>query len=173
MRPLALALSFLIATLVLASPQRSAEIAEQFTKTKHKNKERHGIKKSHYREVRSRVDVRSPEQYSGHYDAELSGTTITIEVRADGTVTGGGSDPRAFTLRDGRVRDALLTATKVYDDGSTAALEGAFLMQRVRDGKSPDHIDYDKTFTGLGIVNLDYQVTSGIRVDKLFYRRMP
>ena len=173
MRRIAIALSLLIAAVVLASPQRSAEIAEQFTKTKYKNKERHGMKKSHYREVRSRVDVRAPEQYSGHYDAELSGTTLTIDVRADGTVTGSGSDPRAFTLRDGRVRDALLTATKVYGDGSTEPLEGAFLTQRVRDGKSPDNIDYDKTFTGLGIVNLDYQITSGIRVDKLFYRRMP
>lgn len=172
MRKLALLLSLLLATILVASPQRSAEIAERFTKTKYKNKERHGVKKSHYRDVQSRVDVRAAEQYSGHYDAEMPGTAITIEVRADGTVTGRGSDPRSFTLRNGRVRDALLTATKVYEDGSTEALEGAFLNLHVRDGKSPDNIDHDETLTGLGIVNVDYQITSGIRVDKLFFRRV-
>lgn len=173
MRPIAIALSLFIAAVAIATPQRAIEIAEQFTKTKYKNKQKRGYEKSVYRDVQSRVDVRSPQAYSGHYDAELGGTnTITIEVTSDGVVTGRGSGPGEFTLRNGRVRDGLLTATKVYDDGSTEPLEGAFLAQKIREGTAADRITNESSRFGLGIVGIDYQITSGIRVDKLFYRRL-
>jgi hypothetical protein len=173
MRLLSLLLSFVLAVVVVASPQRSAEIAERFTKTKYKNKQKRGVEVSRYRDVQSRVDVRAPQQYTGRYDGELPNTSITIEVGADGTVTGRGSDPHPFTLRNGRVRDALLTAAKVYEDGTTEPLEGAFLTMRVREGTTPDKITSDKTQFGLGVVNVDYQISGGIHLDKLFFHRVP
>jgi hypothetical protein len=172
MRPIAIALSLLLTFLATASPRRAAEIAERFTKTKYKHKQKHGIEKSRYLDVQSRIAVRPAAEYSGHYDAELPQTTLTLDVTANGIVTGRGNDPRPFTLRDGRVRDAVLTAIKVYADGTTEPLEGAFLNRAMREGTSPDRITDESTEFGLGLVNVDVRISGGISLDKLFYHRV-
>jgi len=169
MRILALAVSLTLALTTTAAPQRATEIAGAFSKTKHKQKERYGVKKSLYVDVRSRAEIRPLAQYSGHYSTDFD-YTLTLQVRADGVVTGSGTDRGAFTLRNARVQDALLTATKVYANGATEPFEGAFLTRTVRSGTAPDRITSESSAFGLGVVNVDVAVAGNV-LDKIFYER--
>jgi len=71
---------------------------------------------------------------------------------------------RTFTLKNGKIEGALLTAMKVYGSGQTEKLESVFLNRT--SFESPT----DKGFTtfGLGTVGGPTEV-SGLTLDRLFY----
>jgi hypothetical protein len=106
------------------------------------------------------------------YEVSDLGQMITIQVDAAGRVqangyetTGGQS--RTFRFEDARVVGALITANKVYDNGTTEKFEGAFLTRT--DRNSPT--DVGTTMFGLGILLATPQEYNGNTYDKLFYLR--
>ena len=124
-------------TLASASdPQaRSRAIAASFSKFKHLSKEKYGIKKEKYLKVESQPVVKAnPEDYSGTYEIPDLGFAMHLRVDHNGGVEGDGYEPlnsdpsvrRTFTLKDGKIEGALLTATQVYAGGHTEKLEGVF-----------------------------------------------
>jgi hypothetical protein len=152
---------------------RSQSIAATFSKFKQLSREKHGIKKEKYLRVQSDPVVKTnPEQYSGTYETPEWGFAIHLRVDRGGRVEGDGYEPfgsdlnvrRAFTLKNGKVEGALLNATKVYADGSTEKLEGAFLNRSTFESPT------DKGITRFGLGTLVRPIEiSGNTFDKLFY----
>lgn len=171
MRKITAVLVLFLSSLVFASESRVTEIVSQFNKTKQKSKEKFGVVKQLYVEVRSEPVLQSnPRAYTGFYAVQGLDLALQLDVAANGAATGTGVEQgRTFTLRNGRVEGALLTATKVYRNGATAPFEGAFLRQRVREGTTPQRINSERTEWGLGVTGLNLRVDS-IHLTKLFYR---
>ena len=152
---------------------RTQAIVASFNKFKHVDKERHGIRKEKYKRVQSEPVVKAnPEDYSGTYEIPDLGFAVNLRVDHSGRVEGDGYEPltqdpavrRTFTLKNGKIEGALLTATKVYAAGHTEKLEGVFINRT--SFESPT----DKGFTtfGLGTVGRPIEV-SGLTLDRLFY----
>jgi len=77
----------------------------------------------------------------------------------------GNDKGRAFRLENARIDGALLTASKVYQDGATEKFEGVFLNRT--DRNSPT--DPGVTISGLGVVlNTPFEI-NGNTYEKLFY----
>jgi hypothetical protein len=152
---------------------KTQAIVASFNKFKHVTKEKHGIRKEKYKKIQSEPVVKANrEDYSGTYEIPDLGFAMHLRVDHSGKVDGDGYEPlmqdpavrRTFTLRNGRIEGALLTATKVYAGGRTDKLEGVFLNRT--SFESPT----DKGFTtfGLGTVGGPTEV-SGLTLDRLFY----
>jgi len=153
---------------------RTRAIAASFTKFKNVSKTKRGITKAKYLKVESEPVVKSnPADYSGVYQVPGMDFALDLSVDRNGVVTGSGyevlsgSVKRTFTLRDGRVEGALLTATKVYAGGGTQNIEGAFMNRT--SFESPT--DKGQTVFGFGAritpVELD-----GNTFDRLFFDKV-
>jgi hypothetical protein len=154
--------------------QRAQEIAAAFNKSKHQVKEKHGVRVEKFKEVRSQPAVRKDaREYSGTYVANLGGDfEMRIEASADGSVRAQGAEPgavgiRRFTLRDAKIQGALLTGTKVYDDGKTDKFEGVFINRTERESLT----DNGTTTFGLAVLFDPPKVESeyGFTLNRLFY----
>ena len=114
----------------------------------------------------------NPEDYSGTYEIPDLGFAMHLRVDRTGKVEGDGYEPldsdpavrRTFTLRNGRIEGALLTATKTYPAGHTEKLEGVFINRT--SFESPTDTGY--TRFGLGALGRPIEV-SGLTLDKFFY----
>jgi len=156
------------------SQQRTQEILAAFNKSKHVVKEKHGVRVEKYKEIRSepvlRQDVRD---YSGTYEVPDLGYRLDMRVASDGSVEASGYEParndsqkgRRFTLKGAKIHSALLTATKVYEDGAAEKFEGLFI--RRTDFNSPTDVGVS-TF-GLGVAGQQV-VVGGLTLDRLFYQ---
>lgn len=159
----------------LSSQQRAQEIAAAFNKSKHRIKEKHGVRVEKFKEIRGELVVRSDvSSYSGAYESD-TGDSLSLQVAADGRVEGNGSEPSPkhgtarFTLRDARVEGALLTGTKVFEDGSTERLEAVFINRT--DRNSPQ--DVGVTSFGVGVLYdpPKYAANMNFSLNRLFYQR--
>jgi hypothetical protein len=152
---------------------RTQELVAKFNKTKHKVKEKRGIRVEIYVEVRSEAAVKRPEEYAGVYLLDGNGTALELRVSADGIAEGEGEDVagRAFKLTNGRIEGALLTATKTFTNGVTEKFEGVFIYRTVRSGKSPADAVENETVFGLGVAG--QQIISGADYynTRVFYER--
>jgi hypothetical protein len=165
MRKLVLALCVL--TAVSSSALTVDEMLARFNKVKQKSKHRHGMVMESYVHVHSEL---APSR-SGSYEANGFERTLTLDVRGDGTVTGGGAEEgRTFELRDGRVVGSHLTATKRFADGATEPLEGIFINRRRMEGRTAREITSDRTTFGLGVTSVNFTF-GGTTFDRLFYER--
>jgi hypothetical protein len=175
----ALTLSFVDAGVVSAqSPPparaqaKSRAIAASFSKFKSLSKEKYGIKKAKYLKIESQPAVKAnPEDYSGTYEVSDLGFAMQLRVDHSGNVEGTGSEPiadpavrRTFTLRDGKIEGTLITANKVYANGKSERLEGAFIDQTTYESPT----DKGLTRFGLGVIGKTVEV-SGLTLDKLFF----
>jgi hypothetical protein len=149
-------------------PQRAQEVAASLDKTKYKHKVKKNLQFEHYIDFKNEAVVKNPSEYAGVYDSE-SGYRFELRV-SGGKVEGSGydanfsgSDPIAFTLRDARIEGALLTATRVYRDGSTKPLEAVFVNRTVSHGTNPNKIESRETKFGLGFVEV-FSIDSQTRV---------
>lgn len=141
--------------------QRTRAITEHFNKKSHSKKTRNGITVERYKEMRSEP-VYSPqlETYAGQYFVDGSLLSLNLTVARDGRITGSGTEQfenqsgirRTYTLRDARIEGALLTATKVYGNGSTAPLEGVFMKLTAYDSPTT----HGPTSFGIGLVGPFY-----------------
>ena len=156
------------------SEQRSREILASFNKSKHAVKEKHGVRIEKYKEIRSEPVLRQDARaYSGTYEVLDLGYRLTIQVASDGSVEANGYEPalkgsqqgRRFTLKGAKIQGALLTATKVYEDGAAEKFEGLFIKRT--DFNSPT--DVGVSAFGLGVVGQQVDV-GGLTLDRLFYQ---
>jgi len=151
---------------------RARELAAYFNKDKHKVKEKRGVRVEVFLEMRAEPVVRpSAAEYSGAYESEPD-YPFELRVSSDGAAEGRGAEPspggaRRFTLRGARVSGALLTGTKVYEDGGTERIEAVFinLIERHTPGAAGA-----KTF-GLGVVFDPPKTGEGFVITRLFYER--
>jgi hypothetical protein len=150
---------------------RAQELAARFNKNKHKVKDKRGVHIDIKIDITSVPVAKPAGEYAGAYNAWDS-YSMQLQVGSDGQLTGSGTEPsengeRAFTLRDTRLEGALLTGTKVYQDGSTERLEAVFISRTTRSNMQ----DRDETVFGLGVV-YDQPLTTGdhgFQTDKIFY----
>jgi hypothetical protein len=156
-----------------ATDPRTRAIVASFNKSKHVVKEKRGVRKEKFVDVRSEPAIKqNPADYSGEYQDAGLGFSLRLRVDNDGTVEGNGYDPvnggsgvaRTFRLTEGRIKGALFTAKKVYADGSSEPLEGVFI-NRAR-FESPT--DRGVTAFGLGVIGKAFQV-GGQTIDRIFY----
>jgi len=127
-------------------------------KTKYKKKERKDISIEIYIDIKSEAVVKSnPSEYSGVYEVE--GYRLDLRVNSDGRAEGSGYDSLLensrklnFTLRDARIEGALLTATKIFENGETKQFAAVFNNRTVATGKNPNEIESRDTKYGLGFI---------------------
>jgi hypothetical protein len=152
---------------------KTQAIVASFNKFKHVTKEKHGIRKEKYKKIQSEPVVKANrEDYSGTYEIPDMGFAMHLRVDHTGNVEGDGYEPlmqdpavrRTFTLKNGRIEGALLTATKVYAGGHTEKLEGVFINRT--SFESPT--DKGVTTFGLGTAGRPIEV-SGLTLERLFY----
>ena len=152
----------------LSSQARAQAVAEAFTKHKESVKEKYGVRKEKYKDVRSEPLVKSNiRDYSGTYEVSGFGYDMTIEVGADGRIQANGHENgRSFRLENARIEGALLTALKVYENSPSEKFEGVFLKRTDRESPTDPGV---VTF-GLGVVlSTPIQVHSNT-FDRLFYQ---
>jgi len=141
--------------------QRTQVLVAALDKTKYKKKEKKNISIEFYMDIKNEAVAKSnPAEYSGSYKGEDAGYQLDIQADSNGAVTGTGRDVvdfeagtlRSFTLRDARIQGALLSGTKVYDNGQTESFEAVFTNRTVSSGKNPDTIESRDTTFGLGFI---------------------
>src|SRR5262249_34593313 len=155
--------------------ERAHELAASFDKHKDKVREKNGVSKEKYKDVRSEPVVKQNlKDCSGVYEVQGLGDAITIQIENDGRIVArghqtlnDGSQSRSFKLDHASISGALLTADKVYDNGATEKFEGVFLMRTERSSPS----DVGVTTFGLGVVLNSPHERFGNTWDKLFYQR--
>ena len=171
----ALAISAVPAHAQSRSRTRVGEITELFNKKKHSKKTRNGVTVEKYREIRSEpLILPNFAGYAGSYWVDGSEMTLDLAVAADGSVTGSGTEQfperpdvrRTFRLRNGRIEGALLTATKVYGNGSTDQIEGVFM--KMTSFESPT--DSGTSQIGIGMAGRFY-LEGNVSVDRIFFQR--
>ena len=152
----------------LSSQTRAREIAAAFTKNKHAVKEKYGVRMEKYKDVRSEPAVKSNiGDYSGVYEVQDLGYVISLQVGSDGRVQASGSEnSRSFVLENAKIEGALLTASKVYSDGTREKFEGSFLNRTDRESPTDPGV---RRF-GLGVVLTTPFEVNGLTYDKLFYQ---
>ena len=158
-----------------AAQTRTRAIVASFNKSKHKIKERRGVRIEKYKEIRSEPVIKEDvRDYSGSYEVPDLRFSLDLQVDANGNLAASGYEPvdadatvmRRFTLRNVRIDGALLTATKVYENGATEPFEGVFMNRTSFDSPT----DRGVTTFGLGVVGGFVRV-GGATVDSLFYQR--
>jgi hypothetical protein len=145
-----------------------------FNKKKHVVKEKHGVRKERYKEVRCEPVIKEDlKDYSGTYAVVDLGYTINLQVTSNGKIEAIGYEPatldsmpsRQFTFKEAKIEEALLTATKVYSDGTVEKFEGVFINRM--EFNSPN--DSGVSTFGLGVVGKPMEVVSGVMQDKFFF----
>ncbi|HVD61970.1 MAG TPA: hypothetical protein VNC11_13955 [Gemmatimonadaceae bacterium] len=152
---------------------RARELAASFDKFKHVVKDKRGVRRDKYKDVRTEPVVRSNLQtLSGTYQEAGWPFSLRLRVDQNGRVEGTGEDPvqdgvmRPFTIANGRVSGALLTGTKVYGNGAKEPLEGVFINRIVKESPT----DPGTTEFGLGMTGTF--VYGGFSVERLFFPRV-
>jgi len=152
---------------------RTQAIAASFSKEKHVIKEKRGVRLEKYKRVQSDPVVKAnPQDYSGRYEVSDMGLALQLRVDRNGTVEGSGYEPtgpdlsvrRSFTLRNGKIDGALLTATQVFANGNQDRFEGVFMNRT--SFESPT--DKGVTVFGLGVVGREITV-AGNTNNRFFY----
>jgi hypothetical protein len=176
MRILVVIAFFVVCAVNVVSQQPSTQtktqaIAAAFNKHKNVVKEKYGVRTEKYKDVRSEPVVKhSVGDYSGAYEVADLGSLIKIQVGSDGRVQASGYEKvprsRTFNLENVRIEGALLTASKVYQDGTAEAFEGVFLNRT--DRNSPT--DAGVTTFGLGVILRTPVEHGGLTHEKLFYQ---
>jgi hypothetical protein len=161
----------------LNAQRRTQEIVAFFNKSKHVIKEKHGVRMEKFKEIRSEPVIRKDAaSYSGTYETDM-GYTLRIRVGADGSVEADGTEPAAnreslkYTLRNAKLEGALLTGTKVYEDGTNEKFEGVFINRTDRDSPTETGV----TTFGLGVLYDPPKMNPelGFSITRLFYQQKP
>ena len=145
--------------------ERTQDLIAQLDKTKSKKKNKGGVERELFVEVKF---VPTPEgdirDFSGKYLSSQDprdGLTrgLEMEVAADGSVSGKGYDLMSieggreyFTLKDARVSDSLLTATRVFRDRSEP-FDAVFVIATRRDGTTRKDAKVTKTAVGIAYMH--------------------
>ena len=147
---------------------RAQAIAASFSKQKHVVKEKYGVRTEKYKDVRSEAVVRqNPRDYAGVYEFADLGYVINIQVASDGELEMNAfENNQQVRFENVKIEGALLTAAKIYPEGSTERFEGVFLNRTERNSPT----DTGVTTFGLGVVPATPVFVHGVTFDKLFYQ---
>lgn len=141
--------------------QRTHALAAALDKTKYKKKEKKNISIELYVDIKNEPVIKNNiSEYAGVYTSSDSDYRLELRIMSNGTVEGGGYDTvnfdssqkQNFTLKDARIKGALLTGTKVFDGGQTERLEAIFTNRTVISGKNRNEIATRETAYGLGFI---------------------
>ena len=158
---------------------RARELAAALDKTKYKKKEKPMVTVEFYIDIKNEAVVRDAASYAGNYASEDSEYNLSLQVNG-GTVSGTGRDWRnenrlSFTLKDAFISGALLTGTKVYDNGEQQKFEAVFVNRTVSNGKNANEITSQDTKFGLGFIqevsNNDSQKGTQTWTNRVFLER--
>lgn len=161
----------------LYARRRSQEIVTLFNKQKHVVKEKYGVRLEKYKKIQSEPVIKQDiREYSGEYEVSGWGGALNLQVAGDGKIKATGfwpgreadQPPRKFTLQRARIRGAMLTATKVYEDGTTEILEGVFM--NLTSFASPSDTGHSEF--GLGVVG-GAAAFGRVTLDRVFYQKQP
>ena len=154
---------------------RTDELVAALGKTKYKKKEKRDVVIEFYIDIKNEAVVKkNVADYAGKYIAEDGSYRVELRVSADGKVEGNGADlyfdgsnfdkekSKNFTFQNAKIEGALLTATKVFEDGQTKNFEAVFVNQTVRNGKNPNEIETTNTKYGLGFIETNGMFTSRV-----------
>jgi hypothetical protein len=113
-------------------------------------------------------------EYSGVYEASVSGDSLDIRVGKDGALqvigherTAGLNPRRRFTLTNARLDHALLLGTRVYDDGSSEPFEGLFINRT--EFSSPS--DKGTSHFGIGVLEEPEKSGGPVSRNAIFYQK--
>lgn len=157
------------------APQKTQELVASLSKTKYKHKVKKNFEVEIYIDIKSEAVVKNNvEEYSGNYESENSNHQIKLNITS-GKIEGSGYDTdfesskkENFSLRNAKIEGALLTATKVYENGKTENFEAVFVNRTVVQGTNPNKIEHRETAFGLGFIN-----TNGAYTERIFSRYKP
>lgn len=161
-----------VASQQVPSQSRAQAIAQAFNKQKHVVKVKLGVSREKFKDVRCEPVVKqTAADYAGTYEMEDLGFVINLQVGSDGRIQASGYEQgeqqsRTFRLENAKIDGALLTASKVYQDGRTEKFEGAFMNRTVREAPAAASV----TTFGLGVVLANPVEVNGITYDKLFFQ---
>jgi hypothetical protein len=149
------------------SAQRTRDLVASLDKTKYKKKEKANISIEVFVDIKNEAVTKNDRSaYSGIYEAE--GYKLDLQVSSDGSATGSGVDsfasgdkPMSFTLKNARVDGALLSGTKVYENGSEQAFEAAFVNRTARTGSNPNAVSVNVTQFGIGFIQRSNEPNEG------------
>jgi hypothetical protein len=155
--------------------QKTQELVASLSKTKYKHKVKKNFEVEIYIDIKSEAVVKNNvEEYSGNYESENSNHQIKLNI-TNGKIEGSGYDAdfgsskkASFSLKDAKIEGALLTATKVYENGKTENFEAVFVNRTVVQGKNPNKIEHRETAFGLGFVN-----TNEAYMERIFSQYKP
>jgi hypothetical protein len=164
-----------VASQQVSSQTRAQAIAQSFNKQKHVIKAKFGVTREKFKDVRNEPVVKpNAADYAGTYEVVDLGFVIALQVGSDGRIQASGHEQseqqsRSFRLENARIDGALLTATKVYQDGATEKFEGAFLSRTVRDAPAAAPV----TTFGLGVILATPVEVNGNTYERLFLQLKP
>ena len=155
----------------MSNDTRAEQLAASFNKHKDVVRQKRGVTKEKYVDVRSEPLVRrNVRDYAGAYEVPDLGFVIDIEVDSGGGVLAQGYDrgrsPGSFRLENAKIENAVLMGRKAYSSGATEPFEAVFLSrteQRTRNGPW-------STTLGLGVMLSTPFEFGGVTYDRLFYQ---
>jgi hypothetical protein len=138
---------------------RASELAAALDRTKYKKKDKPNVSIEFYIEIRNEPALRaSASEYAGIYESE--GCRLNLQVGRGGSVIGEGHDSAwensrggNYTLKDARIDGAMLSGTKVYENGESKPFEAVFVNRTISNGKNEDQTDTRDTSFGIGFVD--------------------
>jgi hypothetical protein len=160
---------------------KTEQLVAALAKTKYKKKEKKNVVIEFYVDIKNEAVVKKNiTEYTGNYVAEDGNYRVELRISADGKIEGSGADlyfdgsnfdkekSKNFTFQNAKIVGALLTATKVFDDGQTQQFEAVFVNRTVRNGKNPNEIETTNTKYGLGFIE-----TNGMFTNRVFCEYRP
>jgi hypothetical protein len=138
--------------------QKTRDLVAALDKTKYKKKEKANFSIEVFVDVKNEAAIKTdPSEYSGRYEAD--GYRLLLAAAKDGSVTGAGFDSfvnvektQDYRLKDARINGALLTGTKIYDNGTEQPFEAVFVNRTSRAGSNPKTIANESTQFGIGFI---------------------
>jgi len=138
--------------------QRTSQLVTALDKTKYKKKEKANVTVEVYVDIKNEPALRDAAGYAGNYESEGANYGLALQVGRAGAVSGNGHDSfnndrrLNFTLRDASINGALLTGTKVYENGEQHKFEAVFVNRTSAVGKNVNEIATRDTKFGLGFL---------------------
>lgn len=153
---------------------RTQDLAAALGKTKYKKKEKKDLVVEIYIDIKNEPVLKNNvADYAGTYACDDGDYRLDLSV-SGGKIEGSGTDlyfedsnfdkqsTRKFTLRDARIEGALLTATKVYENGQTQKFEAVFVNRTTVAGKNPNEIESRETRYGIGFIQTADTMTNRV-----------
>lgn len=136
---------------------RTSTLVASLDKTKYKEKEKKNISIEVYVSIKNEAVIRDAYDYGGSYASEEGDYSLTLHVERGGAASGNGRDAindrrMSFTLKDAVISGALLSGTKVYENGEQQKFEAVFVNRTVATGKNENEITSRDTKFGMGFI---------------------